>query len=931
VKHFYADLSRPLAVSAARILADVGYGHELIDLGSWLVVVPGSRAGRLLLHGLLAEAKGRGVPCELPTVTTVGSLIEQAFAPLAQAPTVASTLERVLAWKEVLEASATGAAAPFVPRGHRPDGSLWHRLSKGIVRVEDDLDAAGRTFREAARLVEESGGDPTRLTSLAELAPAARERLAAEGMVTPREARDVVIAEAPLAFAHIALVGTLELAEMQRRAVQRFASRVVIVAGRSEEADRFDAFGGATAAWNTATIEIPDGSIATAETPRDGAELALRCLAERLAIQPSLACDEVSIALGDDESAAELALAAREASVDIHAAAGIPLLATPIGRTLRIAAAYRVSRSPGDLAALMRRPAVERMVRRAGGDDAPDPIAALDVVRETHLPATLEALASDADGAVVAAAVACIDRWLAQFDRSGDSGGAIDALTDSTTDALPENEHGVEHDGPRRAFQSILAEIETVPASLIGSTDRLELAIEMAESVRVPFEPRERAVEAIGWLELLFEPAPHVVVLGMNEGMVPSGGGRDGLLPESVRERLGMSTQAGRAARDAAILSAVLARATSARFIVLRRSEEGDPLTPSRLLLRATGRRLAQRVARLAEPRNALSGARAWQRRVDGVSAFRVPTPGSHASEIERMSVTAFRDYLACPTRFWLGRIEELRAIDDDPNEIAVPELGTIVHETMKWFGEESGLGASTESDVIAKALAREFDARALDTFGRRPLPAVRLQLEIMRRRLLPFAQWQARTASEGWRIHACERSLPVSFQLRPKDAKAMRISGRIDRIDRHAASGAYRIIDYKTSDSGKSPRESHRAGKNGDGDWMDLQLPLYIAGMRSELDADATVEAGYVRLPSQPSKSGWIAGGFERAEVDEALAVATSIVARIRAGEFPLGDPIGWDDPYEGILQRLVFGSDDGSRDGPPDTSHAADGGGDS
>lgn len=917
----FVDTRRPMAQEAARLLIEHSHSDVpgIADLSRWLIVVPGSRAGRLLMHAILREAAGRGLACEMPTFATIGRLLERAFAPLATAEgnlaarlEIASPLERTLAWEAVLQEHAAGQAAPFVPRGHVADPALWRRLARGIARLEDDLDAAGRTFADAARSVETMQGDPTRLLALEALSAEVAVRLDAAGLILPRKARERILAKATLAFESLALVGTLDLAPMQRCAIRRFPSVLAIVAGREELADRFDELGAANDRWNESEIDIPEESIVTAESPRDAAESALNFIADRVAVQPELACDEITIGLGDAESAAELALAARDAGVDVHAAAGEPLLASPVGRVLTDAAAYRASRSVEDLAALIRRPPVELLVRGDLDLDSADPIAALDAVRMACLPSSLDSLPdSDVPGDdldIVRRSIASIDRWLGRLASGAEATEA--ALGELTKAGAKGGDAAIE------AIATALAGVDAVHPTLRGSADRLELAMELADGIRLPVEPRERAVEAIGWLELLFEPAPHVVVLGMNEGLVPGGGGQDGLVPESVRELLGMTTRRGRAARDAALLDVLVARSRSLQFVVMRRTEEGDPLTPSRLLLRCRGQALARRVERLADPAQALSGKRAWRPRADGRSGFVVPAPGEEAREIASMGVTAFRDFLACPMRFWLGRIERLEAVEDDLDEIAVPDLGTVVHATMRWFAQESGLAACTDADAIALAIDRAFVARARETYGAKPLPAVRLQLDIMRRRLEPFARWQARHAADGWTIHSSEIWLPKTFAISPKGLTPMHIRGQIDRIDHHAATKRYRIIDYKTGDAGKSPREAHRRGKNGTGEWFDLQLPLYLLGMRSMLGGvDAKIETGYVRLPSDPSRCGWVSAGFSNEEIDEAKAVATAVVERIRSGEFTLGDPIGWDDPFEGILQRQVFGGDDGSR----------------
>lgn len=908
----FVDPALGVPVAAAAVLADLAAAGRVIDLGGTLVVVPGARAGRLLLRALVVEASRRSMALEAPTITTVGAMVERAFLPPEGMEPTASRLERRLAWEATLAEADAAVVSPFVPRNHAADGTLWRRIAATVVRLEDELHAAERDFAEAAEAVRAAQGDAARLAALEQLAPQVRSKLAAVGLATPRGARHSMIERGAPAFDRVVTVGTLELAVAQRRALDRCPNVLAIVAARSEHHHRFDAYGAATAAWHDAALPVADESIVTAETPRDVAECGLRFIAERAAERHDLAVDQVAIALADAELGEAIVLAGRDAGIDVHVAAGLPLLATSVGRTLAAIAAYRASRLPEDLAVLLRRPAFGRMVaEKLAGDgdgDADDPLAALDDVRQARLPASLDQPLGGGSGVAVRRCVEAIDGWMSAIDRPE---GIIGALA-----SLPWDE------GDRGAVERLRATVAGVAAiapELRGAWDPLDLVLEECASLSLPADPRERAVEAIGWLELLFEPAPHVVVLGMNEGAVPSGGTGDSLVPESVRELLGMATRSRRAARDAALLDALLVRAPSTRFVVGRRSADGEPLVPSRLLLRLGGRDLARRVSRLADRSLALSGARAWRRAAQGTSRFAVPSPPIGARDVGSMSVTGFRSYLACGTRFWLERIERIESVDDDPREIPVPDLGTLVHAALRGFAQDRALQSIADAEILCRELTARFDAAAREAFGTRPLPAVRLQLDVMRQRFAPFAAWQVAHAAEGWRIHGAELKLPATFAIAPDGAAPMRITGQIDRIDRHESRKAWRIIDYKTGDAGSTPRETHRRGKSGTGPWKDLQLPLYREGMRKSLItamAGSTIELGYVRLPANPRAAGWCAADFSAEELAEAMEVATGVVLAIRRGDFPLGDPLGWDDPYEDILQTYVFGGDDRHRD---------------
>ena len=192
----------------------------------------------------------------------------------------------------------------------------------------------------------------------------------------------------------------------------------------------------------------------------------------------------------------------------------------------------------------------------------------------------------------------------------------------------------------------------------------------------------------------------------------------------------------------------------------------------------------------------------------------------------------------------------------------------------------------------------RALRARAAADFGPSPLPAVGLQLEQLEYRLRAFAVRQAERAAEGWRIHAVEWKprTPVVLDV---DGQPLEVAAKIDRVDRHA-DGRWAILDYKTGENQKRPRDAHRRK---DGQWIDLQLPLYGFAAR-ELGLAGEPELGYAIIGKDEADTGFSIERFEPAEISEALEVARGVVRRVRAGEFHEPGRL----PYEEIF-KAIFG----------------------
>ncbi|MBP5181885.1 MAG: PD-(D/E)XK nuclease family protein [Lentisphaeria bacterium] len=93
-----------------------------------------------------------------------------------------------------------------------------------------------------------------------------------------------------------------------------------------------------------------------------------------------------------------------------------------------------------------------------------------------------------------------------------------------------------------------------------------------------------------------------------------------------------------------------------------------------------------------------------------------------------------------------------------------------------------------------------------------------------------------------------------------------LRIAGRIDRIEVSRDRKFLRILDFKTSNTFRTPREAHCRVKNGNVEFSSLQLPLYALLLRKdpffawkfpELPlADMKIQCGYFNLPMAVSET---------------------------------------------------------------------------
>lgn len=442
----------------------------------------------------------------------------------------------------------------------------------------------------------------------------------------------------------------------------------------------------------------------------------------------------------------------------------------------------------------------------------------------------------------------------------------------------------------------------------------VRLALAHAAGLRITDDPRSGQIEMLGWLELHLDAAPALVIAGVNDGAIPQAVVADAFLPDALRQALGILSNRRRYARDAFLLEAIRRSRERTTLVAGRASADGEPLIPSRLLLAGERDQLPARIIRLCDHEKA----RRWALPrgappAGSVSRFRVPPPGE-APSVASMSVTEFGWYLRCPYRYWLKYVKKLRVVEDGGVELDALQFGNITHEVLQGFGEDASIAVSTDPDQIRDYLDDALDRAAYKLFGRRPLPAIRIQLARLRSRLHAFSRHQARHRAEGWRIDRCEFELPAETFLQVPGQEPMQIKGKIDRIDRNERDGSWMIIDYKTSESGKRPEITHKAtGRNAARGWDDLQLPLYHH-LAAQHGVDGRVQLAYMNLPKKPEDAAIHVARWSQAELDDGIEVAREIVRKIRGGHFEMTDtyPGHFEDDFANICQTRVFGGGD-------------------
>lgn len=903
--------NRPALEQAAAWLFDRYAAAEAADLAAVVVVLPGARAGRRLLEILVELAEERQLAFTPPRIVTVGHLPEKLYEPPRRR---ADQLTCRLAWLRSLEDTKPDSLKRIVPDPpDRRDPARWLALADLVARLHDELtghglsfsEVAERGFRQAAdgELRRAATVEAGRWTTLAEVRQAYVRRLDKLGLVDTQIARlEAVTSGRCRTQADIVLVGTADMPRVVERMLEQVADRVTaLVYAPQTLAERFTKLGTiAPAAWRQAQIELDDNQLVVADSPGDQATAVVETLAGYMG---RYAADQITIGVPDSGIAPFLERRLEQFDIPSRYAEALRLRQTAPYRLLAAVADYLDGGHFADLASLVRHPDLESWLvgeADASGtlpeDRAGDWLTPLDAWYTRHLQSRLgkSSLGKDDEAAKLAKIQGKIDRLCKPFRGQR----PLAEWTKEIAALLVAVYGGRQLDAGHTHGRLVLAACETIhavlqegfaaDAGLAGrwqAADAIRLLLRQVEDEPIPPLAGHSAVELLGWLELPLDDAPALVVTGFNDGCVPSFVNADPFLPNGLRRQLGLDDNDRRYARDAYALAALAGSREQLRLIAGRRSADGDPLIPSRLAFACPRERIAGRVlAYFGEP-----GAARPERVPRGLvagraqSSFRAPDPVPPKEPLNSLRVTQFRDYLACPYRFYLKYLLRLAPLDDLAEEIDAATFGWLAHEVLKTFGEDPDNSRLTDGDIIAGFLNAELDRLVEVRYGNERLPAVDVQVEHLRLRLASFARWQAQWAEQGWRIVTTEVEVDGERAPFHVDGQPMFLRGRIDRIDRHDGDGRYVIFDYKTSDKGQNPNATHRT-KDG---WVDLQLPLYCHLAKAiEIDK-ADIRLGYILLPKDLTAVKDEIAKWTPAELATADEQAAEVIRRIRAGVF--------------------------------------------
>lgn len=173
----------------------------------------------------------------------------------------------------------------------------------------------------------------------------------------------------------------------------------------------------------------------------------------------------------------------------------------------------------------------------------------------------------------------------------------------------------------------------------------------------------------------------------------------------------------------------------------------------------------------------------------------------------KKISATAFTDYVSCPLKFFYSRIAGLKEPKDLPDQIGSNLVGTMLHTVMeKFYSSSVGMEVTLEFLKLQTkklpAICAEALAAALNTDPKNPIRKLNALQQIVLKVIEQYALRIIRhdeTLAPFTIVELENRdSYTPLFDLQVSgNSKQVRLLGIIDRVDSHR--GKVRIVDYKT------------------------------------------------------------------------------------------------------------------------------------
>lgn len=301
------------------------------------------------------------------------------------------------------------------------------------------------------------------------------------------------------------------------------------------------------------------------------------------------------------------------------------------------------------------------------------------------------------------------------------------------------------------------------------------------EQVTLPFhgEPIEE-IQIIGVLETRLLDFDNLLILNVEEGVVPRAPKDTSYIPFDIRKGYGMQTHEDESKIYAYNFFRLIRRAQHVTLLFSEAAGDMQKKSMSRfimqMLLSSDFKVIKKRIVESAitDTIQPIQPTMQWQ--------------GTY------LSPSAISCYIECPRQFYIKHVLGIRQPDEETLLLQPNEIGTLVHGCIQRLYEHSPhpLSESDYADRLKEALTISYGE-----LNEKRIPQEHeAENEAVRGMVQNILQYDAQT--EGLQLRHLEKKCYSALQV---DDRSIQIGGIIDRVDSMCEQGHefLRIVDYKT------------------------------------------------------------------------------------------------------------------------------------
>lgn len=326
-------------------------------------------------------------------------------------------------------------------------------------------------------------------------------------------------------------------------------------------------------------------------------------------------------------------------------------------------------------------------------------------------------------------------------------------------------------------------------------------------SQKIPFsgEPL-RGLQIMGVLETRNLDFNQVIMLSVNEGMLPAGAKQGTYIPNAIRRAYGLPTSEHQDAIYAYLFYRLLQRAEQIQFYhntepdIIGNGEMSRYL--QQLLLES---KLPVEKHVLHNPVHVQQAKPIVVTKTAAVLAqlekYVVQESGDAPS---RLSPSSLNDFIECSLRFYLKNVVRLSEADEVEDDLDARVFGNILHDVAHWFYEDlrnahPRMITAENIEQAERGISNLIDRAFREMYHLDPAAEVVYegQRVVVREIALTFLSKiiEIDKAYAPFEILMLEE--PFSYLIDLPNGKKVKVGGNIDRADRKGA--LVRVIDYKT------------------------------------------------------------------------------------------------------------------------------------